>query len=292
MAIRNGATVLAFILLFLSGCKHYFGNPYPQAGEPKTLPAAGDALRLEPPNWWVGMLHRRVELLVYRPGIRDFEVRLGRAKGIALEKTVRDAGPDSLYLTLNIAPGAPPQRLPLFFSRPGSNFRFTAEFPVFRRNTAPKALGLGSRPVLFLPADTADHTLSGLNTLQRKGVTAVWLPATPPAHPYSANSRWATPDLFRDWVRQCHYRDIRVLRDLIPRTMTIDPCSPDLDEHARTALLQQALWWVEYAALDGFQVDSCTGGQAPWRWRLLKQLRDEYPALFTGHPDEEQLIRR
>lgn len=289
MAFRNGATIIAFLLLFLPACKHYLGNPYPHAGAPRTVPAAGDALRLEPPNWWAGMSGRQVELLVCRPGIRDFGVRLGEAKGIVLEKTEAGAGADSVYLTLNIAPDAPPQRLPLLFSRAGSDVRFTAEFPLYRRNTASKAAGLDTRRVLCRPAETAQDSVSGLNALQDMGITAVWLPADPPAHPYAANRQWPAPDLFRDWVRQCHYRDIRVVRDLIPRNMFIDPCGAHLDERAYNALLQQALWWVEYAGLDGFQVDSCAGEQASWRRRLFRALRDEYPAVFLGAVDADPL---
>lgn len=287
MTLRKGATILALLLCFLPACKHWLSNPYPRAEAPRTVPAAGDALRLEPPNWWVGMSRSRVEVLVCRPGIRDFDVRLGEAEGIELEKSEPGPGADSVYLVLSIAPDAPPQRLPLLFSRPGSDFQFTAEFPLYRRNTAPKAGGLDTRHILYRPAETAEHSVSGLNTLQDMGITAVWLPADPPTHPYSANRQWPAPDLFRDWVRQCHYRDIRVVRDLIPRNMAVDPCGPGAGERAYNAILQQALWWVEYAGLDGFQMDSCAGGQAPWRRLLLRELRDEFPALFQGVIDAD-----
>jgi hypothetical protein len=129
-----------FLLLFAAGaahafaCKNYIGNPHARPVPPKVVPTMADDLRVEPPNWWTGMLHNRVEVLVRREGLAAYEVRLGKAQGVTLEKVARGDSPNYLFLTLHIAEGAPQQKVPIVFSRPSSTESFVHEFPIWQRN--------------------------------------------------------------------------------------------------------------------------------------------------------------
>lgn len=371
-------SVLLFLLIagasFPLSCKNYFGNPHPRPMPSKVVPAVGDDLRVEPPNWWTGMLHNRVEVLVRREGLADWTVRLGDARGVTLEKTVRGDSPNYLFLTLNIAAGAPQQKVSLVFSRPGSNETFVHEYPIWQRNTAPKAQGLDSRDVVYLimpdrfaNGDPSNDNVPGmldslnrnallgrhggdlkgildrLDYLQDLGITAIWLnpelendQAEASYHGYAITDlyridrRLGSNELFRDLVRACHDRGIKMVRDVVPNhigsnhywmrdlptkdwlnvwpEMTITtyraptlldpyaseydkkrfndgwfvPSMPDLNQrnpHLANYLIQQAIWWVEYAGIDAFRIDTYTYSDQEFMSRFCREIRNEYPAI-------------
>lgn len=63
--------------------------------------------RLEPANWWVGMKHHRLELMVHGEGIAALTPRLSRP-GVALVDVQKVANPNYLFVTLDIAADAKP----------------------------------------------------------------------------------------------------------------------------------------------------------------------------------------
>lgn len=231
-----------------------------QKPSPKIVPAQSTDMQVEPPNWWASMLHNQVELLVHREGIGAYKVRLGETKDVTLEKVVKGDSPNYLFLTLNIAAGAPAQKLPIIFSDPQNKREFVHEYPIFQRNLAPKAQGLDSRDVLYLimpdrfaNGDPSNDNVDGmrdglardsllgrhggdlkgiidhLDYLQDLGVTAIWLnpelendQASSSYHGYAITDlyridrRLGTNELYRDLVRECHNRGIKVVRDVVP----------------------------------------------------------------------------
>ncbi|HOU66265.1 MAG TPA: cyclomaltodextrinase N-terminal domain-containing protein, partial [Thermomonas sp.] len=73
-----------------------------------SLPArAIDIERIEPGNWWVGMQHNRVELLVHGTGIGASTPRLSR-DGVAIVDVQNTDNPNYLFVTLEIAGDAVP----------------------------------------------------------------------------------------------------------------------------------------------------------------------------------------
>jgi len=58
--------------------------------------------RVEPANWWVGMQHNRVELLVHGKGIGTATPRLSRA-GVAIVEVQKTDNPNYLFVTVEIA---------------------------------------------------------------------------------------------------------------------------------------------------------------------------------------------
>lgn len=367
------------LLLFFGGlfffcCKNYVGNAYRTPAPPRTVPALSDSLRVEPANWWTGMRHNRVELLVHRPGLGTYQVQLGEAKGVVLEKVEAADSPNYLFLTLSIADDAPPQRVPLYFRQPTGPFQFACEFPIYARNPAPKAQGIDARDVVYLifpdrfangdttndrATEMADssgrHARDGrhggdlkgitehLDYLQDLGITALWLnpelennQAQTSYHGYAITDlyridpRLGTNEQYRELVRQCHLRGIKVVRDVVPNhignghpwmrdlpqndwinawpemTFTnartpalLDPYASDYDKkrfsdgwfatampdlnqrnpHLAQYLIQQALWWVEYAGIDAFRVDTYSYSEQAFMRRWCQALREEYPAI-------------
>ncbi len=342
----------------------------------KVVPATAGTFRMEPPNWWVGMHHRQVEILFHRPGLQHFDVRLGRTRGVALTRVVRGDSPNYLFITLDITPKAPPQTVPILFThRDSAGVAFTAEFPLLARNTEPKAQGLTPRDVIYLimpdrfaNGDPSNDNIPGmldtlardsllgrhggdlkgildhLDYLQDLGITAIWLnPELENDQPeasyhgyaitdlYRIDRRMGTNELYRQLVHACHQRGIKVVRDIVPNhigsnhywmhdlpmrdwvntwpTMTqtnyrattlLDPYAseydrkrfndgwfvpsmPDLNQrnpHVANYLIQHAIWWVEYAGIDAFRIDTYTYPDQAFMSRFCRALRTEYPNLF------------
>ncbi|TNE64677.1 MAG: alpha-amylase [Bacteroidetes bacterium] len=242
------------------GCANYLGNPHPRPMEARTVPAVPADMRVDPPNWWTNMLHNRVELLVHRQQIGEYQVSLGKTRGVRLLRMEPADSPDYLFVTLEIDPDAPPQRVPLVFKHPEQDRTITVEFPVLQRNLAPKGQGISSRDVLYLifpdrfaNGDRGNDSYEGmrevhnrqdpdgrhggdlkgiaehLDYLQDLGITAIWLnpelendQAQTSYHGYAitdlyrVDRRLGTNEQYRELVRQCHDRGIRVVRDVVP----------------------------------------------------------------------------
>lgn len=67
---------------------------------------------VEPPNWWVGMHDRHLQLMLHGPHIGDARVDL-HSPSVRVQSTTRVANPNYLFVDLDIAPDAVPQTLQL-----------------------------------------------------------------------------------------------------------------------------------------------------------------------------------
>jgi hypothetical protein len=57
---------------------------------------------------------------------------------------------------------------------------------------------------------------------------------------------------------------------------------PDLNQrnpHLANYLVQQALWWVEYAGIDAFRIDTYTYSDQEFMSRFCREIRAEYPSI-------------
>ena len=79
---------------------------------------ATDIERVEPANWWVGMRHNRVELLVHGQGIATSTPRLARA-GVAIVDVQKTDNPNYLFVTVEIAADATPGSVAVEFVEAG-----------------------------------------------------------------------------------------------------------------------------------------------------------------------------
>ncbi|WP_374607940.1 glycoside hydrolase family 13 protein [Thermomonas sp.] len=84
-----------------------------------SLPArATDIERIEPANWWVGMRHSQVELLVHGKGISASTPKLSRA-GVAIVAVQKTDNPNYLFVTVKIAGDAMPGAFDIEFVESG-----------------------------------------------------------------------------------------------------------------------------------------------------------------------------
>lgn len=364
---------LLFVLLVCFSCKDYLGNPHSAPLPPRTVPAVpNDSLRVEPMNWWTGLKHNRVELLVRYPDVARYAVRLGSSEGVRLEKVEAAENPNYVFLTLQINPKAPPQRVPIVFNRNAASF--TYDFPVLTRRPTPKAQGVTSRDVVYLifpdrfaNGDPSNDNVAGmfegllrdslwgrhggdlagirnhLDYLQDLGVSTIWLnpelendQRRTSYHGYAVTDHYrvdrriGTNQELRLLADELHGRGMKLVRDVVlnhigdqhywmrdlpskdwvnqwpefTRTSyrapaMLDPYAsefdkkqfadgwfdrtmPDLNQrnpHVAHYLIQQAIWWIEYAGIDDFRIDTYSYSDQDFCSRWCRELRDEYPKL-------------
>ena len=83
------------------------------------LPSQAAAIdHLEPANWWVGMKHNRVELMVHGDGIATATPKLQRA-GVAIVDVQKTGNPNYLFVTVEVAADAKPGAFDIEFVEGG-----------------------------------------------------------------------------------------------------------------------------------------------------------------------------
>lgn len=137
--------------------------------------AQGPIDRVEPPNWWVGMNHNTVELLVYGKDIASYMVTLEDYNAVTLEsvKTVENA--NYLFISLHIAKEARPGELQLQFSKPSSD-TITYSYPINKRDVNRKYIeGFDSSDAIYLitpdrfaNGDVTNDKVDGLKELPNR----------------------------------------------------------------------------------------------------------------------------
>ena len=79
---------------------------------------AANVERIEPSNWWVGMRHDRVELLVHGKGIATATPRLSHA-GVSIVDVQKTDNPNYLFVTVEVAADAMPGGFDIEFTEAG-----------------------------------------------------------------------------------------------------------------------------------------------------------------------------
>lgn len=106
-------------------------------------------LRVEPPFWWAGMKHSKLQLLVYGKNISATTVDFSY-KGIALRETTSVSNPDYLFLTLEMAPDVKPGSFDIRFIRNRkTEFTYTYELRARREGSAGRQ-GFTAADVIYL----------------------------------------------------------------------------------------------------------------------------------------------
>ena len=77
---------------------------------------AKENIKVEPPNWWIGMKHNTVQVLVYGDQIGLLDPKFNY-EGVQLVKAVKVENPNYLFLYLNISDNALPGSFNIDFMR-------------------------------------------------------------------------------------------------------------------------------------------------------------------------------
>jgi hypothetical protein len=195
------------------------------------IPATGgkvDRVRVEPPFWWTGMHHPRVEVLIYDQGIRDFEpsVQYG---GVSIHQVTRLQNPNYLFVELTIGPGAKPGKFDIQLSKGTTVKKYPYELKA-RNQEESRVQGLSPADLIYLimpdrfaNGDPTNDSVEGMNQtgvnrdkmffrhggdlkgviekldyLKSLGITAIWLnPVLENDQPYESYHGYAITDHYR-----------------------------------------------------------------------------------------------
>lgn len=113
------------------------------------LPVRAGVQRVEPANWWVGMRHDHVQLMVHAPGIADATARIVRA-GVRVKDVARGESPNYLYVTVQVAADAAPGDVPIEFLREGKPIATHAWRIDARAPDSARRRGFDARDAIYL----------------------------------------------------------------------------------------------------------------------------------------------
>ncbi|WP_298732466.1 glycoside hydrolase family 13 protein [uncultured Chitinophaga sp.] len=104
--------------------------------------------RIEPANWWTGMKHPFLQLIVHGNNIAQRDVAL-QYPGVTLKAVHKAENPNYLFLDLDISAGTAPGTFPIRFIKKGEKeLRYTYELKA--RDHAAKAQGVTNADLIYL----------------------------------------------------------------------------------------------------------------------------------------------
>ncbi|RTL34319.1 MAG: alpha-amlyase [Burkholderiales bacterium] len=215
-------------------------------------PAAEPTLRVEPPNWWVGMRDTSLQLMLHAPGIAETRPVLSPYDGVALKGSHRAASPNYLFIDLDVSPTAKPGEITLQLGQRSLRYALLA-----RAAGSAQRQGFGPRDAIYLvvpdrfaqggngrqegmkegvhradPGGRHGGDLAGMRRhlpyIAGLGFTQVW--PTPLVennsekysyHGYAATDfyridpRFGTNDEFRDYVAEARSHGLGVIQDIV-----------------------------------------------------------------------------
>lgn len=113
--------------------------------------------RVEPANWWVGMQHNRVQVLVYGERIGEFNVSLKYPR-VKISNITRVKNPNYLFVTLDIGERAKPGSVDLIFSNKHTQLTHSFTLLAREKNSA-KRIGFSAKDTVLLI--TPDRFVNG-----------------------------------------------------------------------------------------------------------------------------------
>ncbi len=105
--------------------------------------------RVEPPNWWVGMEHKELQIMVYGDNISQLRPSIEH-KGVTLKQTILTENPNYVFLDVLIEDNAQVGKMKINFSD-NEQIRITHEYELKRREpNAKNREGFNTSDVLYL----------------------------------------------------------------------------------------------------------------------------------------------
>jgi len=124
--------------------------------------------RVEPPNWWVGMQHNQVEILIHGENISSYAAAIKNST-IDLKQIKRTENKNYLFLTIDLSK-AVAGKFKIDFSKKGKRNNFSIDYQLNERKKDSKQRdGFDSSDVIYLitpdrfaNADTSNDVIKGL----------------------------------------------------------------------------------------------------------------------------------
>ncbi|MGB0429006.1 MAG: glycoside hydrolase family 13 protein [Bacteroidia bacterium] len=113
------------------------------------LSANAAITRIEPANWWVGMHHNQVQLLVYGEKINHLNPEFS-GNGIVINKVTKVANPNYLFIDITISPNAKAGTRQLIFKNNETTVESFDYSLLERERKADEFIGFNSSDVIYL----------------------------------------------------------------------------------------------------------------------------------------------
>jgi glycosidase len=104
--------------------------------------------RVEPPNWWAGMQHNEIEILMYGKDISNYQVKLDHPDAAIIKQTLVE-NPNYLFVELRLEEDIEACELPFEFSMDGE-LAFTHNYPIEARTKQLFDESVNSSDVMYL----------------------------------------------------------------------------------------------------------------------------------------------
>lgn len=135
---------------------------------PMHLAAQVELIRVDPPNWWIGLPGDSVQLMIHSQGISDYEPKL-KSEWISITQTHRTENPNYLFLDLKWNHEVRPTVVEIVFKSKGAK-DLEVLFPLYDRSEDLAAeSGYGANDVIYLVnpdrfanGDLSNDSLSGM----------------------------------------------------------------------------------------------------------------------------------
>lgn len=114
--------------------------------------------RVEPPNWWTGMVHNEIQLLCYGNNLANCDFKIGQIHNdVHLKAITKTSNPNYVFIDIKILNNADPQNINLEFSKNGDLFK-SFDFPIYKKDSSGRN-GFNQKDVLYLI--TPDRFVNG-----------------------------------------------------------------------------------------------------------------------------------
>ena len=142
------------------------------------LPGAASAQpyqisHMEPPFWWAGMAHDKLQLMVHGPGIADLAPALSWP-GVAIERVTRVPNKNYLFIDLTVSAQARPGAFDITFANGGKRIAYRYQLLQREAGSAQRP-GFSSRdaiyqvmPDRFANGDPANDNVAGMTELANR----------------------------------------------------------------------------------------------------------------------------
>ncbi len=177
-------------------------------------------IRVEPPNWWVGMANAELQLLIKADDIGDFQVKLKKGRDQLIKNVHQADSPNYLFIDLDLSSVKKPEKLVFEFSKGTSRFKYEYELRELEFGSE-KIEGFNSgdavyliTPDRFVNGDESNDQVSGLKeqTVDRShdykrhgGDIAGIIKAIPYLNDLGMTAVWSSPLLVNDMAEQSYH---------------------------------------------------------------------------------------
>ena len=130
--------------------------------------------RIEPKNWWVGMKHSKIQLLVYGENIGNLQPKF-QSESISLERTIKVKNPNYLFLYISINEDAKPGVVPVnFYDK--NKLKITYDFQLLEREGGREEIeGFNTSDVIYLitpdrfaDGNSSNNTIVGMPDIHNR----------------------------------------------------------------------------------------------------------------------------